>query len=352
LGAGASLLSAFGGSAAASPLSRATGPTQGSSRALTRVPSSPGPASIAAAVATASTVSLPYNWTVKGEFTPFVVAQEKGFYQEQGLEVELGEGKSGTQAVQVVGSGADHFGYVPSIQVIQGINQGIPVKSVATCGRNTGMCWAAWPDVPLAGPNALEGRKVSISSSSTFFQVWEGFARRFGVDTSKVDVVQADPSARVGLFLSRQVEVMADIFLANDYVILQTRTTAPLNLLKLADLDFDPLGYLLIVNGAVLVKDRELVRSFVQASLKGFQFVLDRPDEATEIMTGLYGDRLGADVLDGQVKQLLPLIQREPALGKAETSPWDRSLEILHDSGVIDRQQAHAEYYTNEFVES
>jgi NitT/TauT family transport system substrate-binding protein len=345
-GAGASLLLAFGDSAAASPLGQTADPMQ--HQAL----SSTGPASRAAAVATMQTVSLRYNWTVKGEFTPFVVAQEKGFYTEQGLAVDLGEGRSGTQAVQVVGSGNDHFGYVPSIQVVQGINQGIPIKSVATCGQHTGMCWASWPDVPLAGPNALEGRKVSISTASTFFQVWEAFARKFNIDTSKVDVVQVDPSARVGLFLSRQVEVMADIFLANDYVILQTRTREPLNQLKLSDLDFDPLGYLLIVNSSVLEKDRELVRSFVQASLKGFQFVLDQPEEATAIMTGLYGDRLGADVIAGQVKNLLPLIQRAPALGKADTGQWDRSLEILYDSGVIDRQLDHDQYYTNELVEA
>jgi NitT/TauT family transport system substrate-binding protein len=135
-------------------------------------------------------------------------------------------------------------------------------------------------------------------------------------------------------------------------VILQTRTREPLNQLKLSDLDFDPLGYLLIVNSSVLEKDRELVRSFVQASLKGFQFVLDQPEEATAIMTGLYGDRLGADVIEGQVKNLLPLIQRAPALGKADKGQWDRSLEILHESGVIDRQLDHDQYYTNELVEA
>src|SRR6267378_5691632 len=45
------------------------------------------------------------NWTAKGEFTPLYVAREKGFFEEQGLDVEILEGKSGTQAVQVVGTG-------------------------------------------------------------------------------------------------------------------------------------------------------------------------------------------------------------------------------------------------------
>ena len=133
--------------------------------------------------------TLRLNWTAKGEFTPLYVAREKGFFEEQGLDVEILEGKSGTQAVQVVGTGNDTFGFVPSIQVVQGINQGIPVKVTGTFGQVTGMCWASWPDVPLGGPKALEGRKVSISSASTFFQVWPAFARKHKLDLARIEAV-------------------------------------------------------------------------------------------------------------------------------------------------------------------
>lgn len=353
-GLGASLLAACGQTATTPPagpspsLEPAAAPTS---------PPAPAPTSAAAAAATtgpatASTkkVSVRFNWTIKGEFAPFFVAQEKGFYREQGIEAELLEGKSGTQAAQVVGTGNDHFGFIPSIQVIQGVNQGIPIRTLATLGRNTGMCWASWPNVPLTGPKSLEGHKVSISTSSTFFQVWEAFARKFNVDKSKVEVIAADPSARVGLFLNRQVEIMADIFYANDYVILQTRTPDKLNLLKLADLDFDPVGYLLVANGQVLQQDKGLVKAFTQATLKGFQQTLDQPEEAIQIMTRLYGEQLGANVVAGQVKNLIELINTTPKLGANEQKAWDRSLDLLLDSGVIDKKLARDQYYTDEFV--
>src|SRR6266850_4390011 len=173
----------------------------------------------AAAASQLKKATLRLNWTAKGEFTPLYVAREKGFFQEQGLEVEILEGKSGTQAVQVVGTGNDTFGFVPSIQVVQGINQGIPLRVAGTFGKVTGMCWASWPDVPLDGPKSLEGRKVSLSSASTFFQVWPAFVKKFKIDTAKVETVSADPSARVGLFLSRRLDIMADIFVANDFVV-------------------------------------------------------------------------------------------------------------------------------------
>ena len=306
----------------------------------------------AAATPQLKKATLRLNWTAKGEFTPLYVAREKGFFQEQGLEVEILEGKSGTQAVQVVGTGNDTFGFVPSIQVVQGINQGIPVKVTGTFGRATGMCWASWPEVPLGGPKALEGRKVSISSASTFFQVWPAFAKRHKLDLGKIETVNADPSARNGLFLSRRLDIMADIFVANDFVILESRAKQKLNVMMLSDLDFDPVGYVLIAHRPVLERDPDLVRRFTRATQKGFQHMVESPKDAIAIMTKLYGERLGPEIIEGQVSRLLTLVNREPGLGISSDRAWQRSLDLLHEAGVIDKKLPLAEYFTNDFIQA
>lgn len=297
-----------------------------------------------------TTVSVRFNWTVKGEFSPFFVAREKGFYDEAGLNVELEEGKSGTQAVQVVGSGRDDFGYIPSIQVVDGVNKDVPIKTVGTMGRYTGMCWAGWPDVDLDGPKALEGNTVSISSSSTFFQVWPGFKRRFQPDLDKINVIQPSPSARNGLFLRRKVDIMADIFYANDWVILRAETDKELNLLRMSELEFDPLGYLLVANRSLLEESPDTVRRFTQATLRGFRYTIDNPDEAVDIMTRLFADRSSREVFDGQVKNMLDLLLRDPGLGVGSEQVWQQSLGILSQSGLIDNTRPLNQYYTNEFV--
>lgn len=295
-------------------------------------------------------VSVRFNWTLKGEFTPFFVAREKGYYDKENLKVKLEEGKSGTQAVQVVGTGKDDFGYIPSIQVCQGVNKGVPLKSVATMGRYTGMCWASWPGIPLDGPRSLLGQRVSISTSSTFFQVWPAFHKHFHLDTSKIKVVHPDPSARDGLFLRHDLDVMADIFYANDYVILQDKVDKKLNLLRMSDLHFDPLGYLLVVNKSLLEDKPHLVRRMVRATLKGFKYTLANPDEAISIMTKAHAKKLDPKVIKGQVHNMLDLILQKPALGKATDKMWTDSLDLLSTSGVIKQKKKLSDYYTNEFL--
>lgn len=304
------------------------------------------------------TASVRFNWTVKGEFTGFFIAREKGFYDEENLTIQLNEGKSGTQAVQVVGTGNDTFGYVPSIQVIQGINKQVPLTTVAAMGRYTGMCWGAWPDVPLKGADSLIGRTVSVSTSSTFFQVWPAFQKHFKLDPSKITIVHPDPSARDGLFLSHKLDIMADIFYANDWVILQVNTDKAkalksgqqLNLLKMSDLNFDPLGYLLIANSSVVKSDPDLVRRMVRATIKGYQYVIDHTDDSIAIMQKLYGSRLGDQVIEGQVRNMLTLLITKPALGQATDDMWTQSLDLLMDAGVIDKKLPVSSYYTNDYL--
>lgn len=295
-------------------------------------------------------VSVRFNWTMKGEFTPLVVARDKGFYKKLNIDVELAPGKSGTQAAQVVGTGNDQFAYLPSIQLVEAVNKGIPIRGVAACDSYTGMCWTSRHDIPLSSPKSLEGRRVSISQSSTFFQLWDAFAKTHNIDQSKVTVVSADPAARVGLFLSKQVDIMADIFYANDYVVIENKLKEPLNVYHLRKANFDPLGYTLAANAQLIDKEPNLVADFTAATLQGLRFTREHPDEAAAIMIKAFGDDLGADVIKGQVANLIPLINDKPAYGKNQTADWDRTLDILQHSGVIDKKLDHNQYYTNAFV--
>ncbi|GAC1571250.1 MAG: ABC transporter substrate-binding protein [Candidatus Elarobacter sp.] len=301
-------------------------------------------------LASPTRVSVRFNWTMKGEFAPFVVARDKGFYKSVNIEPDLAPGKSGTQAAQVVGTGNDHFAYLPSVQLIEAIHKGIPLRAVAACDTYTGMCWTSRHDVPLTSPKSLEGRRVSISPSSTFFQVWDAFAKTHGIDQSKVTVISADPSARVGLFLNKQVEIMADIFIANDYVVIEKKLKEPLNLFRLQKTNFDPLGYLLVTNTQLMDKEPNMVADFTGATLQGLRYTREHPDEAASIMSKAYGDALGADVIKGQIERLLPLINDKPVYGKNLISDWERSLGILQRSGIIEKRFDHGQYYTNAFI--
>jgi len=96
--------------------------------------------------------------------------------------------------------------------------------------------------------------------------------------------------------------------------------------------------------------DEVRVGDRVVVEVHGFRYTIDHPDEAIAIMTKLHGDLLGAKVIEGQVRNLIPLLNQKPVLGKAAPDAWARSLTILYSSGVIRKRLALGDYYTDAFV--
>jgi NitT/TauT family transport system substrate-binding protein len=297
-------------------------------------------------------LSLRLNWKMKGEFTPFVVAAEKGFFAAEGLDVTVNEGSGATQALQTVASGQDDIAYVPSIQLIKAINQGMPVKVVATVVKIDPMGMVAKSHIKLSSPADLEGRTVEISPVSTLSQIWEAFARKNNIDVSKVNVVRAAPSARFNLLLSDKVDILADVFLTNEYPVLQSKVDGKMNTLRVSDWGFRLLGYTLVANNKLVNEKPDLIRRFNAAAMKGYQFTIDHPDEASAIAAKAYPNALNESTTKAQVAQLVDFLKRgEPSqLFIGDDEGWDRTLEILQSSGAISERKPIEAYYTNAYV--
>jgi ABC-type nitrate/sulfonate/bicarbonate transport system substrate-binding protein len=302
----------------------------------------------------ADSVSLRLNWQMKGEFAPFIVGVEKGFFRDQGLDVKVQEGSSGTQALQAVAAGQDDFAYVPSVQLIEAVNHGLPVKAVATVGKIDSMGMVSLSDVPLKTPKDMEGRTVEITATATFSQIWSAFARKNGIDESKVTIVRVAPGARFNLLLTRKVDVLADIFMTNEYPVLQKQVgQQPLNAMVVGDWGFRLIGYILATQQKTIDDKPDLVKRFNIAAARAFRFTVEHPDEAAQIASAAYPKVLFADTTLGQVKELVSFLGRgEPKrLFAGSDEGWSNTLEILAPpaAGTAAVKPVSA-YYTNAFV--
>ena len=70
------------------------------------------------------------NWTLYGEHAPFFVARDKGFYREEGLEVEIQEGSGSTTVAQLVANATSPVAYVDAATMMRGVGAGMPIKAV------------------------------------------------------------------------------------------------------------------------------------------------------------------------------------------------------------------------------
>jgi len=116
---------------------------------------------------------------MKDELPLFVAAAEKRFFAAESLDVT--------------------------------VDEGMPVKVVASVVKIGPMGMVAKSHIKLSSPADLEGRTVEISPVSTLSQIWEAYAQTNNIDVSEVNVVRAASSARFNLLLSDKVEILGDL---------------------------------------------------------------------------------------------------------------------------------------------
>src|SRR2546425_2172161 len=71
------------------------------------------------------------NWTPSGEHAPFFVARDKGFYRDEGLDVEIQNGSGSTTTLQLIANGSSPVGYADAATMMRGVANGMSVKAVS-----------------------------------------------------------------------------------------------------------------------------------------------------------------------------------------------------------------------------
>src|SRR5262249_25902224 len=73
-------------------------------------------------------LTVRFTWKLKGEYAPLYVALQKGYYNAEGLDVQLSEGNGAQNVLKAVASGNETLGYGPAVAAPRAVSHGLPVK--------------------------------------------------------------------------------------------------------------------------------------------------------------------------------------------------------------------------------
>ena len=138
------------------------------------------------------------NWTLYGEHAPFFLGVEKGFYEEEGLDVSILEGSGSGTVVKLIGNGTNVIGYADSATMMRGVSAGVPVKAVAVIFQSSPMSFIYREDA--ARPTTIEelpGTKVAITAGDASMSIFEACLGANGMTMEDVEVIQvSNPQAK------------------------------------------------------------------------------------------------------------------------------------------------------------
>ena len=303
--------------------------------------------------------SLRLDWTYGTFHAPFLYAQEKGYYEEEGIDLDINEGQGSAQTMTLVGNGDDTFGWGDTGTAALQTSVGVPIKVVAVVQRQTPFGVACFDDVGYSEPADLVGHSVVLVPQESTAQLWPAFLEANDIDVDDVSVVNADFSNKVTLFAENRADCMAG-YPSVDILQAQQLNDEIGDAISWDDQGVHVLSQGLVANNSTLEDDPELVEGFVRASLRAWTEICADPELGSSFFIEQFPE---LHETDDQVAYTEESMVRECAIteardgtgattfGPSTDEEWQPMLDLLHEFGGLENLEEPGTYYTNEFIE-
>jgi NitT/TauT family transport system substrate-binding protein len=297
-------------------------------------------------------VSMTLDWVFQGPNSGFMLAHDKGFYQQAGLDVSITAGKGSVSTAQLVASRATQFGFSDGYVVGSGVAKGMGIKSIGSVFRRNPAAVVVLADSGIKTPKDLEGKTIAITAGSAQFQQWPAFAKGAGLDASKIEIVNLDPAGVGPALISGRVPAIAGF--AQGYVpAIEIRGKKQTRIFWYADYGVTVVSNGIIVHDDLIKSDPDLVRAFVTATIKGFLYSRQNPDEAVATVKKYLptvDPQITRREMDLSWKTWVTPNTKGKPLGWASDTDWAATVGVLKQYGGVTAPLQPSMLYTNDFV--
>lgn len=298
-------------------------------------------------------VTMRLDWLYNGPNVGFIVAREKGYYRDAGLDVEVGAGKGSGSTAQLVATKGTQFGFSDGYVVANSVAKGLELHMVAAVFRRNPTAVVVLDESAIKTPKDLEGKTVAIPTGATQYQQWPAFVKGCGLDPKKLQLVNVDAAGSPPALITGKVQAIAGY--AQGYVpSVEIRGKKKARVLWYADCGVNAVSNGIIVHPELL-KETSLIKDFVAASLRGFLYARAHPDEAS-LINKKYAETTDPAVTRREMEMSwntwVTANTRGRPLGWMAEEDWRATLQVLREYGGVANPPEPKQLYTNAFVPS
>jgi NitT/TauT family transport system substrate-binding protein len=282
-------------------------------------------------------------WDV-GEY----VARDLGYYKDAGLAVTITEGQGSNSNIQLLSAGQVDFAKVAAASLIPGVGNGAKLKMIACHIQIQGAGVATKPEIKTV--KDMSGKTYVGVTFDFATQLFPAYVQATGI--TNVKVVMAAPEAIPQVLVAGK----ADLMTANAWAEVPQLENlhAKFNFFPYSDYGVDPLGIGIVTTDAMLEKKPELAKAFATATMRGWQYVYDHPEEAAKIFTKAVPS-VDLDLATTTAKLMEPL-SHTPAskghpLGWMAEQDWVQSITLLSKFDLVKVKVEPKQLYVNLIAE-
>ena len=283
-------------------------------------------------------LTLLLDWFVNPDHGPILIAQEKGYFKDAGLTVEVIAPADPSAPPKLVAAGKADIAvsYQPQLHLQR--EQGLPLVRIGTLVATPLNCLLVLDKGPVKTIADLKGKKVGFSVAGVEEAMLSAMLARHGVSMADIDLINVNFSLSPAL-MSKQVDAVIGAF-----------RNFELNQMQIEGVDgkcfypeeeglppYDELIYVAKVDGF----DKDVMRRFLEATEKATQFIVNYPQESWEIFSAT-SKELQDELNKRAWRDTVPRFALRPAA--LDIGRYRRMAEFLKDAGLIKKTIPVSEY--------
>lgn len=293
-------------------------------------------------------ITVLLDWTPNTNHTGVYVAQKRGYYEEQGLEVEIVQPSEGG-AAQLIAAGQAEFGFSYQEEVTIARTMGVPIKALAAVIQHNTSGFASPVEKGIKSPADFVGKKYGGWGSPAEEAMIKALMNQENADYSKVEIINIGTA---DFFTSIKKDVdFAWIFWGWTGIEAEQKGI-PLNFIQLRDYS-DALDFytpLLIASDDTVKNDPALVSAFMKATAKGYADCISNPGECAQILLDSVPE-LNKDLVLASQEYLAGEYKADaPVWGQMTELRWQKYADWMYAQKLIEKPLDSQQAYTNEFL--
>lgn len=302
----------------------------------------------------AQSVRLGLDWLILAQHSPYIIALEKGYWKEAGLDVQVSRGWGSADGVRRLVNRASDIVFADAGALAVGRAKGAKAKLVAMMYAKAPFAFYSKPKSGILKPKDLEGKTVGAPPGDGTRVVFPAFAKLVGIDTSKVKWIDVDPGAKAPMVMADKMDAATNyLFERVTWRRFFTPDKGGLNEMFLYQYGFNVYGNGLMALDEDIEAKAEVVRKVTQGALRGYQYALDHMDEAAAIFAKKYPTQN-----PGIIRDVLPVLKEvvlspevlAKCIGWIEDSIMERTAKVMLEAYNVKEPVNHKDLYTRAFL--
>ncbi|HHV27912.1 MAG TPA: ABC transporter substrate-binding protein [Tissierellia bacterium] len=290
------------------------------------------------------------DWTPNTNHTGLYVALEKGYYKDEGLDVEIVQPSEGSSTTLIATENGD-FGvtYQEDVTYALTSEDPLPVKAIATIIQNNTSGFASPKSKNIETVKDFEGKVYGGWGSPSEEAILKAIMKKNGADYNKLKNINIGSD---DFFAATEKNIdIAWIFEGWTGVEAKLKGI-DLNYIAVKDLHPDLNYYtpILVTNNKLINENPDKVKDFLKATEKGYKYSIDNPEESAKILLK-YAPELDENLaIESQKFLAKEYISDAPKWGVMKSEVWKNYAKFLKDNGLIEKELKVEDAFTNDFL--